>query len=311
MVMTRCTLFALLLVTAHAQAAPSADRIVSDTAVSADSDGQHQRSEYLGYVHGLPALGKNAALGLRAGYWMLKGPGDRIEFSALRLDHQRSLGPVDISLRAHQLFSDDWSPTLGAVAADYHVSPRWTLSAGAEAELVDTVVAARQRITFNTYNVSSDYRLHDTVTLVGGVLQQDFSDGNLRRGALARLIYSPRQLDGFNAQLRLRRSDSDFQGRGYFSPDRFEEAMAVLQYGHALPGERFAMTVLAGAGQQQVNGSSTNPVYLVEWRTRGWFNDRFGLETKAGCNNSGDIGAQAAGNGYRYCYGNLSLLGAW
>lgn len=301
----------LLLLATIAQSAPAADRIISDTALSSDSDGQRQRSEYLGYVHALPALGKTASVGLRAGYWQIAGPGDRIEFGALRLDHQRRIGPVDISLRAHQLSSNDWSPTLGAVAADIHVTPRWTLSASGDFDLVDTVVAARLHTRFDTYNLSTDYQLLDTVTLVGSVLQQQFSDGNQRQGGQARIIYSPHQIEGFTAQLRLRRIDSDFQGTGYFSPDRFEEALALLQYGHALPGDRFTMTLLAGGGEQRVDSATTQPVYQAELRTRGWFNNRFGLEGKAGCSNTGDTVLRAAADGYRYCYGTLSLLGSW
>lgn len=308
--MTRDTLPALLFFIL-VQTATAADRIVSDTAVSADSDKQQQRSEHLGFVHALPSLDKTASLGLRAGYWRLDSTDDRVEFGVLRLDHKRSIGAVAISLRAQQLFSDDWSPTTGAIAADYHVSPRWTLSASGDADVVDTVVAIRQHTRFNTYNVSTDYQVRDTVTLVGSVLQQRFSDGNLRNGSLARVIYSPLQLDGFTAQLRLRRLDSDMQGFGYFSPDRFEEAMALLQYGHALPGNHFVLTLMAGGGEQRIDGASTTPVYAMELRTRGWFNDRVGLEGKAGCSNTGDTVLRATTDNYRYCYGTLSLLGAW
>lgn len=308
--MTRGTLPALLFFIL-VQTATAADRLVSDTAVSADSDKQQQRSEYLGYVHALPSLDKTASIGLRAGYWRLDSTDDRVEFGALRVDHQRSIGPVSINIRAQQLFSDDWTPTLGAIAADYRITPRWTLSASGDFDVVDTVIAIRQHTRFDTYNVSTDYQLRDTVTLVGSVLQQRFSDGNQRNGGLARVIYSPFQLDGFTAQLRLRRLNSEKQGLGYFSPDRFEEAMALLQYGHALPGGHFAMTLMAGGGEQRIDGTSTTTVYVMELRTRGWFSDRIGLEGKAGCSNTGDAVFRATTDDYRYCYGTMTLLGAW
>lgn len=300
----------ILLLMPAAQAAP-VDRVVLEISGSDDSDELRQHAEYVGVVHALPGLGKSASVGASAGYWQLRGPGAQEEFGVLRLDHQRELGPVELRLYAQQLFGADWSPTLGAAAATYRVTSRWSVAAGVDVEAVDTVIAVREHTRLDTYNVSSDYQFSETVTLVGATLRQHFSDGNQREGGLLRFIYSPQQLEGFNAQLRLRRMDSDFQGVGYFSPDRFEEGMLLLQYGHAVAGERFTLTALAGGGQQRVDGEDASAIYLAELRTRGWFNDRFGLEGKAGCSNTGDIGIRAAEEGYRYCYGRLALIAAW
>lgn len=302
-------LAALALSSAAGRAAPVAhDEAVAETSLSADSDGLHERTADAGYIRALPALSPKATLGLRGGYWLLDSPSDRIEFGTLRLDHQSRLGPVDVALQGSQLFSDGWSPTLGNADFDIHLTPRLSVDLGGDSSLVDTVIAARRHTRFNTGNLSADYRLLDSVTLVGGVLEQWFSDGNHRFGRLGRVIWSPSWLEGFNAQLRVRRIDSEFRGIGYFSPDRLEEAEGLLQYGHALPGGHFVLTGMVGGGVQRVDRGSTSALYQGELRTRGWFTDHWGMEAKAGCANTGGLQVQAATGGYRYCYGNFDLI---
>jgi hypothetical protein len=292
-----------------AGSALAGDRVVLEVAGSEDSDGLRQHAELAGYLHALPEQGKKAHVGVRAGYWQLAAPGGLQEdFSVLRLDHERRLGPVDLALGVKQLASDDWSPTLGSAHATWQATPRWSLAAGIATDIVDTALAARRETRFDTVDISSDYRIGDAFTVIGGLLHQDFSDGNEREGGLLRLVYAPPRIEGFNTQLRWRRNDGDLRGIGYFSPDRFEEAMLQLQYGRALPGGRFVLTGVAGAGGQQVDRGETTSTFLAELRARGWFSDRFGLEGKGGCSNSGDIGVRAAGGSYRYCYVNLALI---
>jgi len=308
----RCLLSALALCCGAAAAAPVAhDQAVIETSLSSDSDGLHERSADAGYIHALPSISPKATLGLRGGYWLLDSPSDRIEFATLRLDHQSRLGPVDVALQGSQLFSDGWSPTLGNADFDAHLTQRLSIDVGGDSSLVDTVIAARRHTRFNTGNVSVDYRVLDSVTVVGGVLEQWFSDGNHRFGRLGRVIWSPSWLEGFNAQLKVRRIDSEFRGVGYFSPDRLEEAEGLLQYGHALPGGHFVLTGVVGGGVQRVDRGSTSALYQGELRTRGWFTDHFGLEAKAGCTNTGGLQVQAATGGYRYCYGNLALINSF
>jgi hypothetical protein len=294
-----------------ATAAVAGDRLLLDTLGTEDSDGLRQHVEYVGLRHALPAQGRDAHVDLRAGYWHLAAPGDLQEdFTVLRLDHERAFGAVATTLRLQQLVSEDWSPTLGGLGASWQATPRWSLAAGADADIVDTALAAQHEIRVDTYNLSGDYRIGAAFTLAGSLLQQDFSDGNRREGGRLRIAYAPPMLEGFNAQLRLRRLDGDFRGIGYFSPDRFEDVMLQLQYGHALPGGRFNLTGIAGGGGQRIDGGATTSVFLAELRTRGWFTDQLGLEGKAGCSNSGDLNVRAASGGYRYCYANVTLLRA-
>ncbi|MDI3260918.1 MAG: hypothetical protein QJR02_14620 [Sinobacteraceae bacterium] len=289
----------------------AADRIVADGAFSADSDGLRERSADLGYVHPLPSLGRQASLGVRAGYWLLADNSDRIEFGTLKLDGQGRSGALDWRARVQQFASNGWSPSAGGFGFDYHAGSRWTVSTSGDFDLVDTVVAARRHTRFNTWVLSTDYAATPELTLVGGVIGQWFSDGNHRLGGLAHVVYSPTALPGFTAQLRVRRIDSEFRGLGYFSPDRLEEALALLQYGHAVFGDRFVLTLVGGGGAQRVDGRDTAALYQGELRGRGWFNDHLGLEGRLGCTNTGGINVQAASGGYRYCYGNLTLIGAF
>lgn len=296
------------LTVAAAAAAPAHDRAVIESSLTGDSDGQRERTADVGYIRALPSISPQATLGVRGGYWLLDDPTDRIEFGTLRLDHQSRLGPVDLNAQATQLFSDGWSPTLGNANISYHMTKRLAVDLGYESNIVDTVIAARLHTRFNTGNGFLEYQPIDSVTLVGGVLEQWFSDGNHRFGRIGKVIWSPSWLEGFNAQVRVRRIDSEFRGVGYFSPARLEEALGLLQYGHALPGGHFVLTGVAGGGVQRVDGTNTTPLYQAELRTRGWFTDRFGMEAKAGCTNTGGLNVQAATGGYRYCYGNLALI---
>jgi hypothetical protein len=310
--MVKAILLAALLpwLAVMAQAAPADDRFVLDTAGSEDSDGLRQHSLYAGAVRTLPALGASADIGVRAGYWQLEGAADRVEFTALRVDHRRSLGPVAVDAGLHPLFGRDWSPLLAHLNASVELAPV-SLVAGVDRELVDTVIAARREITLDSWHLVADYTAGAEWTLVAGGLLQDFSDSNHRKGGLFRIIYSPSRVEGLNAQLRLRRLDGDRRGIGYFSPDRFEEGVLLLQYGHALPGGRFVLTAQAGGGQQRIDGRDTNPVFVAELRARGWFTDTLGLEGRTGCSNTGDLVTGPAASGYRYCHGQLTLMRPW
>lgn len=300
----------LPLLAATAQAAPAGDRLVLDAAASEDSDGLRQQSWYAGAVKALPTAGEKAEVGVRAGYWQLEGQGDRVEFTGLRVDHRLAPGPLTLDLGLHQLFGDGWSPTLGHATGSY-TAGTVTLAAGMDRELVDTVIAARRETTLDSWHGVVDYAATPEWTLVGGALLQDFSDGNQRLGGLFKVVYAPAALEGLNTQLRLRRLDGDRRGIGYFSPDRFEEGLLLLQYGHALPGDRFVLTGQAGAGMQRIDGRDDNAVFLGELRLRGWFSDALGLEGKTGCSNTGELVTGPAGNGYRYCYAVLTVLRPW
>lgn len=300
-----------LVLAAGAVHAAALNRVVTDSAFSSDSDGQHERRADVGYVRSLSGWGNSATLGLRAGYWLIDDPQRHVEFGTLRVDHRVKTDRLDINAYAAQLANADWSPTLGGFYFDYHATTRWSIEGSGDYQIVDTAVAADRHTRYNSYSLVSDYRLLDSVTLVGGVLRDWFSDGNHRIGGIARLVYSPQALPGFNVQLRYRRLHSQFRGIGYFSPGRLEETMALFKYGHAIFGDRFVASLLAGAGVQQIGGRDSSALYQAEFRIRGWFNDHLGLEGRTGCTDTGGLAARAASGGYRYCYGNLSLIAAW
>lgn len=291
--------------------AVAGDRLVLDSMASEDSDGLRQQSFYAGAVKALPALGKDAGIGLRAGWWQLEGQGDRVEFTGVRVDHRQALGRGELALGLHQLFGDGWSPTLGHATVVLKPAEAWSLDAGLDRELVDTVIAARRRTTLDAWHVIADYAPAPAWLLVAGPQWQDFSDGNRRQGGLFKLVWSPAALPGFNAQLRLRRLDADFRGTGYFSPDRFEEGLLLAQYSLPVLGERLVLGAQVGAGQQRIDGAASDGIYLAELRARGWLSDTFGLEGKAQCSNTGEVVVTSAAAGYRYCQVNLSLMRPW
>lgn len=154
-------------------------------------------------------------------------------------------------------------------------------------------------------------RQHYTAPVEIIVIDDGSTDGNARIGGLVRLIYTPEAIPGLNFQLRARRVVSDFPGVGYFAPERLNEGTLLAQYRITLPGDQWTLTGTAGGGLQKVNSQDSTQTYQADLRVHGWFTEHFGVEGKAGCTNSGGFNTSAAGNGYRYCFGQATLIGSW
>ncbi len=287
-------------------------RLLLESSLSHDTDGQQESEQYAGYVAALPSQGKGSSAGLRAGYLELADTSNRLGFAALRLDYQRNLDDrLKYALRFKQLASSDWSPTLGGAGISYEASPRWHFEGSADSDIIDTVSAASRHLRVVTYNLAADDHLDESWTVVAGVLHQNITDGNVRTGGLLKLVFAPPSVAGFNVQLRVRRVASDFAGVGYFAPERLTEALLLFQYGAALPGDKWTLTALAGGGTQRVNDQDSARIYRAELRLRGWFTEHLGLEGQAGCSNTGGFNTSSAGGGYRYCFGHVGLIGSW
>jgi len=287
-------------------------RLLLESSLSHDTDGQQESEQYAGYVAALPSLGKGSTVGLRAGYLELSDSANRAGFAALRLDHERNLDQrLKYALRFKQLAGGDWSPTLGGAGIAYDANPRWHFEGSADTDIIDTVAAANRHLRVATYNLAADNHFDQSWTVVAGVLRQNITDGNARTGGLLKIIFAPPRLDGFNVQMRVRRVASDFAGVGYFAPERLTEALLLFQYGVPLPGDKWTLTALAGGGAQRVNDQDSARIYRMELRLRGWFSEHIGLEGQAGCSNTGGFNTSSAGGGYRYCFGHLGLIGSW
>jgi hypothetical protein len=287
------------------------DRVRLDLQLSEDSDRARQQAYAADLLGPLPFGGEQAQWAIGGGYRHLDDTIGRESFRRARA--HASFAPTEqtrVQTRAELLDGDEWSPIIGSASLGQRFSSRWSGEVSAERELVDTVTAVRARNLVTTWAGSVDYAPTPAWTVVVGATVQDLRDANERHGRSLRLVYAPAQAD-WNLQLRLRRIDSAFRGDGYFSPERLEDALFTGAYHLPVAGDRFLLTLRAGAGLQRIDRGGDEALYLAELRGRGWFTAHYGFEARAGCSNTGGFNAGPAGDGYRFCEGVLSLIAAW
>ncbi len=282
-------------------------RVFTDAQYSSDSDDQVQRIFSAGFRQDLPSLKWETALGRRE----LSAPAGRESFDFARLGATVPLAKdAALVTRANWLHGGDWSPTLGSAAVHWKPAARWYVETSVERDLVDTVVAVRERVRFDTAALSVDWTPVPEVTLVAALSRSVFSDRNDRNARVVRVIYSPAPLPWINAQLRLKRADSEAVGIGYFNPRRLEEYEFLMRVAGAPFGDRWSLSLLAGAGRQRIDQGSRSTIYSIDARARGWFTDHYGMEARAACTNAGSLSGAAA-DGYRYCLASANLIAAW
>lgn len=296
----------LCLVMAQAQAAS----VNMDNMFVEDSDGMWQYRVLVGVDENIDQPLAGGSAGIRLGRWHVRDSAGSEDFDVLKLHYDSGeTRPWRARLGAMQL-SGEGSPTLGDALVTWQGGP-WYVEAGAQRELVDTVSAIRLHYLVDTWSLSTDYRLNPQWTVVGALYTQSINDGNRRLGQVARLIYSPAALEGFTVQARLRHVDSDFNGIGYFSPDRQLEYLLQSGYRRPVLGDHWVVGGQIGAGRQEINRDISNPYYYGELSLRGWFTDRFGLDSRLVCTTAGGNALGQGASGYRYCIANLSLTGVW
>lgn len=213
-------------------------------------------------------------------------------------------------LRLEQLLSSDWDVAVGGATLSAKPNKTWYLELFAEREIVDTVRAIREHVTVSTYGVSADYHLTPSLVLVAALLQQDFSDSNLRTGGTARLIYYPETPEWLHLQLKGRILDADKPSDLYFSPERMQEYYLLAGIATPFAGDDWVIRLLGGPGIQLIEPfgepREEKNAYQVEVKLRGWFTDNLTLEGDAGCSTS-----ITSTDTYAYCFANLHLGYAW
>jgi hypothetical protein len=287
------------------------DRARLELQGSEDSDDARQQAYLAELLGPLPFGGTQAQWGLGGGYRLIDDPVGREAFTRAR--GFAALEPAEhtrLQARTELLDGDDWSPVLGGASLGQRFSSSWAGEISVDRELVDTVTAVRERNLVTTWAGSLDYAWSPSWTVVVGANTQDLRDGNERHGRSLRLAWAPPQAD-WNLQLRLRRIDSAFRGNGYFSPRRLEDALLTGTWHQPLAGDRYLLTLRAGAGLQRIDRGDDEALYLAELRGRGWFSPHYGFEARASCSNTGGFNAGPAGDGYRYCDAVVSLIAAW
>lgn len=287
-----------------------AARVAVDQLYVNDSDGMWQYRLLAGSEHRVDTPLTGSSAGFRAGRWRIDDSAGREDFNMLRIYYDSG---DTRSWRARaglvQLFGEG-SPTLADAILNWS-NDRWYVEGGAQRELIDTVTAVRLHNLVDTWSISADYRIASEWTAVGALYTQSISDGNHRFGQVARLVYSPERYEGLTLQGRVRHVDSDFNGIGYFSPDRLLESMLLAGYRRPLFDDNWVAGAQAGIGRQTIDSEIHHTLYLAELSLRGWFTERLGLDGRAMCSNAGGSATGQGDSGYRYCAVNLTLIGAW
>lgn len=298
-----CLLLPLLVPTVAYTSAPN--RLTAEYEFSVDSDREEHHGFYLGYRRALETP-RPSQVGMRAGTLGIKDPTGSERFETLRLSWEVEAAPsLSLLVQGTLLSGDDWSPILFNGSAVWTPAPRWRLEFFGERGIVDSVGGIAQRLTIDTVGLSADYHLTKEFTLVGSFFHQRISDGNERLGGVARFIYAPARFDWFNLQLYGRKVDSDFDGIGYFSPDRMEEVFLLAGAARPFAGDNWVIRGQLGPGMQFIDGESKQ-AFRAEGTLRGWFTPRFGLESRVGYTN-----ARQARDAYSYWWGGASLIYAW
>ncbi len=287
------------------------DRARLDLQVTGDSDGARQQAYAANALGPLPFGGAQSQWGVGGGYRLIDDSAGHESFTRARGSIEFApAAPTKVRAYGELLGGDDWSPVIGGASVSQRFSSRWSAEVSADRELVDTVIAVRARNLVTTLAASADYAISPSWTVIVGANTQDLRDGNNRLGRILRFAFAPPEAD-WNLQLRLRRIDSAFRGQGYFSPQRLEDALLTGTYYQPFAGDRYLMSVRVGGGLQRVDSGGDEPLYVAEAGARGWFTDQYGFEARAGCSNTGGFNADAAGGGYRFCEGVLSLIAVW
>lgn len=290
-------------------------RLSLETWATDDSDDATQLREVLRYRHSGRQDGALHGFSIGLGRWWFDDPVGNADFDLLDLGYEYHRGQTDAEFRLRQLDGDGWEPTLGNVLITHRFDDRWYGELFAERVLVDSVPAIRQELTLDSGGFSLDYRVAPDWTLVGALFAQSISDGNDRQGGVFRIVYEVPAVAGLTVQTKSLRLDSDFDGVGYFSPEKREEHLLLVGYARALWDGDFVLRAKAGPGRQRLENEfgdvTRNDLLYAELAFRGWFDDHRGLESRFICTNSGGPNTGVPTDGYRYCSADLSLILSW
>ena len=189
--------------------------------------------------------------------------------------------------------------------ANYHatLAPKRSVELFLNRDWVETRRALDGAVAFTYAGAALEQGLGEHVTVVGMLGYQDFTDGNTRRHARARLIVQPSLDLGLTLQARYRvfHSDADIAPT-YFNPERYDETMLAVGWRKRFEG--WVGNVTAGVGRQRVGDAGRTPSRLLEVGLESPQRQRQSVRLRAGYNNSASFG----GPDYRYRYAQAEWL---
>lgn len=163
---------------------------------------------------------------------------------------------------------------------------------------VETRSALAGGVKFTFAGAALEQAVGRHLTVVGVAGYQDFSDGNYRKHARAKLIVQPLLDLGLTLQLRYRvfKGAEDGVRRSYFNPGRYDESMLAVGYRKRV--SNWVGNLTAGVGRQRVGDAPKTNTRLLE---AGLESPQFGAQSvrvRAGYNRSASFG----GPDYSYRY---------
>lgn len=153
-----------------------------------------------------------------------------------------------------------WQYLRGAAHWTVQPSDDFALSASAGRAPLLTDAAIAQRIAYATYSVGATLRPADHLYLLPTFFRQQFTDGNRRDGAAARLLLSPFDIAGtpvaLGGELGVRVFDSSQPGGGvYFNPQHYRAVTAGL-IGVVTMSPMWRLRATVDGGRQTTDGQT-------------------------------------------------------
>ncbi len=144
--------------------------------------------------------------------------------------------------------------------------------------------------------LSGEYQATEALSISGGVLAQQFSDGNSRHGFVDKIHYQI--TDKFGVQMRNKILWTDFKSTEYFSPKERQEHWFMGTYTQPLFGDKVAFKFAAGPGKVKIDDVSAS-AWIVESKIYGYISNDVRLEGHLNCSTST--------YDYRYCMVGIQL----
>lgn len=287
-------------------------KVTLQSVLSEDSDNANHSAYYLKYRHQLDKTRDRAFWGLGVGTRGFDDNAGEKNFDALTAEFQVPLSPVvSYRLSGSKLLDNHWSPWTAATALTFQPSTKSYTEVFAERDIVDTTIATARETRVNTYGFSSDYQFHREFTGVIALYRQTFDDGNTRDGRVIRALWEISRYDWIMAELKSRQLEADFNGIGYFSPEKLREDLLLVTLRNTYFNENLSLSFQFGAGAQNINNEFSQSLYVAELKAHGWLTSHIGHTTRIGCTNTGDVNFASSNDDYRYCYADIGLHYAW
>lgn len=247
----------------------TAPQIEGDTSYSHDSEGLDVWSvgaSAFSPLHGDDALAQR--YGVAVDTVRVSNPGNSRRLQGVSGVGQWRIGDMqsaDLRLGLGQ--AGGWQYLQGAGHWTVQPSDDFALSAGAERAPLLTDAAIAHRIAYATYSVGATLRPGDHLYLLPTVFRQQFTDGNRRDGAAARLVLSPFDITGTPAalggQFGVRVFHSSQPGGGiYFNPQHYRAVTAGL-IGVMSLSPKWRLRATADGGRQTTDGNSVG-IYTLD-----------------------------------------------